>query len=135
MKKRKLRLLMADALERFAWKLRRQVQKEEMRRRRAKRVKGGADGLLTFLKIEFSDGGYAYSYLAVEDIFCVGDRVNAPVGDHGHMLHGTVKEVLHLPPEQAPYPIEKIKTVAEIVRCAEDAAPAEDDAPEDEWDD
>ena len=112
----RLRLRLADWLESCAWRIRDAAENEERRKReKIGRPGESTPGLLTFVFVAFGDGDKAYSYLAQEDTFKVGDRVNAPVGPYGHMLHGTVVDVQHLPPEEAPYPLDAIKTVSEIL--------------------
>ena len=121
MAKWKVRLRLADWLEKCAWRIRDAVEREEYRKRqKTSKLKVCDEGFLTFVFVQFREGETAYCYLAETDIFQIGDRVNVPVGNYGHMLHGTVVDVQHLPPEEAPYPLDAIKTVAAIIHDDEE---------------
>lgn len=118
-----LRIYMAEKLECWADRLRRQAADAERRKREKRRKKEQADGKrFTFVFVQFSEGGTAYSYLAGEDVYCVGDHVKVPVGDYGHMVYGDVVDVQYLPEEEAPYPLELIKRIPKQEHEAEEAA-------------
>lgn len=107
-----IRLRLARLFESWAQCLREQEERR-LRRHRKKRIEARKrdGGLLTFVSVAFKEDGYPYTYLADDEVYQVGDRVEVPVGEYGHMLVGTVTDVQLLPLEEAPYPLEKIKRV------------------------
>lgn len=113
--KTKILLAAAERLERWAANIRAYVKRQEAKKKAERLEELRRSGkLLTFVWVEFHDGGYPYSYLAERDIFHIGDRVKAPVGNGNHLLHGTVTDVKHLPADEAPYPLDKIKCLTEF---------------------
>lgn len=68
-------------------------------------------GDLIFCKVEFDEQGKEYSYLADEDVYSPGDWVWVPVGKDGNLKIVMVVHVDYLQPEDAPYPLDKIKHV------------------------
>ena len=64
---------------------------------------------LIFCKVIFPDEEKKYTYLADEDIYEKGDFAWAAVGKENEKKIVRVTDVEYLQPEEAPFPVEKIK--------------------------
>lgn len=69
------------------------------------------DGDLIYCQVTFQKDGMPYTYLAQEDIYIAGDKVKVPVGEENRLMTGRIFSVAYGPPEKAPYPLDKIKTI------------------------
>ena len=68
-----------------------------------------------FAFVTFDEYGQEYSYLCNNDNISVGDVVLVPVGNDGKTSEGIVVRIEYRPVEEAPYPIDKIKSVIRII--------------------
>lgn len=66
---------------------------------------------LIFCSVEFEKDGKPYCYLTDDDQLKPGDRVIVPVGRNQAETAATVTKIEYAQPEQAPFPLEKIKKV------------------------
>ena len=66
---------------------------------------------LIFCSVEFEEDGKPYCYLTDDDQLKPGDWVIVPVGRNQVETAATVTKIEYAQPEQAPFPLEKIKKV------------------------
>ncbi|MBR6408261.1 MAG: hypothetical protein IKS19_06775 [Clostridia bacterium] len=66
---------------------------------------------LIFCNVTFDEYGDEYCYLADEDVYAVGDLVVVPAGTSGRKAVVKIVSIEYHPPEDAPYPLEKIKHI------------------------
>lgn len=66
---------------------------------------------LILCSVEFEEGGKPYCYLTDDDQLKPGDRVIVPAGRNQVETAVTVTKIEYAQPEQAPFPLEKIKKV------------------------
>lgn len=73
---------------------------------------------LFFVAVEFPDdpnvAGWTYWYACGFAGAREGDGVVAPLGRHNRLQKGIIRRVLYATEEQAPYPVNLIKSVAAI---------------------
>ena len=82
---------------------------------------------MIFCEVALGDSNLIYNYLADSDIFAVDDLVVVPVGADNKESIGRVVSIKVLPPEQGPYPVDKIKHIMRkhTGESIEEAAPQE----------
>lgn len=68
-------------------------------------------GELIFCAVSFEEGGQRYWYMADSDDYEEGDFVQIPAGEDNHLSFGRVELVKYCWPEQAPYPLDKVKRI------------------------
>jgi len=69
---------------------------------------------LAFCLVEFEPHGKTYYYLDRHFEYRVGDQVTVPVGDYEHILKARVVRVEYFKPEDAPFPLDRIKEILPI---------------------
>lgn len=74
-------------------------------------------GNYMFVFVTFGESGQEYSYLCDDESVSEGDRVLVPVGKSGKETVATVTKIEYHPADEAPYPIDKIKSV---IRAADE---------------
>ena len=70
-----------------------------------------SEGELIFCKVSFNYSEKTYYYLTNDITLSKGDEVIVPTGDEDKCSVGTVRGVEYKTPENAPYPIDKIKRI------------------------
>lgn len=74
-------------------------------------------GELIFAFVRFGDyGGKTFTYLSDDPDIREGDRVVVPAGPDNEEKTAVVDEVKTLPPEQAPYPVERCKKIIRVIK-------------------
>ena len=68
-------------------------------------------GQLIFCSVSFNYSEKTYYYLTDDIKLRVGDEVMVPAGNYNKFSVGTVRKVEYFYPENAPYPLEKIKSI------------------------
>lgn len=68
-------------------------------------------GDLIFCGVSFHRDSSLYTYLTNDDTLQQGDYVIVPVGDDNREMTGRIEDIQYLPPNQAPYPLDKIKYI------------------------
>lgn len=66
---------------------------------------------LIFCHVALGQWGSTYSYLAQTDDYAEGDWVVVPVGHKNRETLGRIESITYRQPEDAPYPLDKIKTI------------------------
>ena len=69
---------------------------------------------LTFCLVEFEPNGKTYYYLDRHSEYKVGDQVTVPVGEHEHILKARVVQVDYIKPEDAPFPLSRVKEILPV---------------------
>jgi hypothetical protein len=69
---------------------------------------------LAFCLVEFEPHGKTYYYLDRHFEYKVGDQVTVPVGDYEHILKARVVQVEYFKPEDAPFPLDRIKEILPV---------------------
>ena len=68
-----------------------------------------------FVFVTFEENGQEYSYLCDNKDVSEGDRVLVPVGKGDKETAATVKKIEYHPADEAPFPIDKIKSIIRVV--------------------
>lgn len=89
---------------------------------KAKRCRG--DYMFAF--VSFDEYGQEYSYLCNDESISEGDVVLVPVGNDGKTSVATVTRIEYHPAEEAPYPMNKIKSVIRVIEEDEADTPHAD---------
>ena len=69
---------------------------------------------LAFCLVEFEPRGKTYYYLDRHFEYKVGDQVTVPVGAYEHILKAKVVQVDYFKPEDAPFPLSRIKEILPV---------------------
>lgn len=70
---------------------------------------------LAFCLVEFEPRGKTYYYLDRHFEYKVGDQVTVPVGAYEHILKARVVQIDYFKPEDAPFPLSRIKEILPVV--------------------
>lgn len=68
-------------------------------------------GELIFCYVSYGGGGKTYCYLTEDDSLEVGDAVVVPVGDEERETMARIAKIAYFPPDNAPFPLERVKRV------------------------
>lgn len=72
-------------------------------------------GDLMFCNVQFDEYGKTYCYLSDDESISAGDMVIVPVGADNHESTAVVESIEFAPPDEAPFPIEKIKKIIQRI--------------------
>ncbi len=72
-------------------------------------------GEFIFAFVAFEDGGQEYAYLCGDESVGNGDLVLVPVGNDGKTAIAAVTRIEYHPAEEAPYPMDKIKSIIRLL--------------------
>ncbi len=77
------------------------------------------ENLLCFVAVDFIDdpnvAGHTFWYYCKFREARIGDSVIAPLGRHDRLQKGVVRKVIFAEKLSAPYPFDRIKSIAELV--------------------
>ena len=68
-------------------------------------------GKYIFCKVQFKGRYKSYSYRTEDETLAVGDIVDVPVGKNNEVAQAKIVEIGYFDEEEAPFPVDKIKTI------------------------